>query len=243
MMVMKKVCQFLHYIVFLDRVVTYVVDVQPTFQAYMSLFDTLADCCKNYYAYDLRSCLKSDPSYVDPTDFLYYPNWETGICVRDGQAPAYIRNQQTLWMFGKFINLYVVISVIAQSNLLTITATDNLVDCCKQYHSYNYNACISSAGAVVADPTATLYYPDWENYSGCVVGGAPDYMKLNPDQWMFTTLAECCETHYPWLVECDPSNSKLSNKWCMNWNQNKCAQECNAWDYTYDTQSECCDQR
>lgn len=66
------------------------------------LFDTIEDCCNRYYSYDLGTCLKSDPSYVDPTDSLYYPNWETDICVNDGEAPAYMRNQNTMWMFGKF---------------------------------------------------------------------------------------------------------------------------------------------
>lgn len=70
--------------------------------------------------------------------------------------------------------------IVLQTNLLTVITTDQLVDCCKQYHSYNYNACTESEGGTNADPTATLYYPDWENNSGCIVGGAPDYMKLNP---------------------------------------------------------------
>lgn len=126
---------------------------------------------------------------------------------------------------------------------------DNLIDCCQQYHSYNYNGCISSEGGAVVDTTANLFYPDWEgSNSACIQNSdsnAPDYMKMNPTQWMFATLAECCETHYPWMVpSCDPSGSAVvSNLWCMSWSNNKCMQECNGWDYTYETQAECCNQR
>jgi hypothetical protein len=184
------------------------------------LFDSIEDCCDKYYFWDMRSCLGSDPSYVDPTTVLYYPDWESGVCIRDGNAPDYIRNQHTFWMF------------------------ESLSDCCKQYHSYNYNACITSEGDVV-DPTATMYYPDWDgSNNGCIAdGNAPDYMVANPSHWMFESLSECCERFYSWdLSRCDPSGSSTSNLWCMSWDSNSCVQGCNSWDYTYETQVECCDQ-
>ena len=130
--------------------------------------------------------------------------------------------------------------------LLTfLSSIESLFACCKQHHSYNFKACITSEGEVV-DHTAILYYPDWDgNNVGCLAdGNAPDHMVANPTYWMFDSLSDCCERFYSWdLSRCDSTDSSTSNLWCMSWDSNTCVQGCNSWDYTYETQLECCDQR
>lgn len=87
------------------------------------MYQDIESCCQRYYSYDLIGCLSSEPSYVDPTENLFYPDWigKTNTCIRDGQAPAYMKKSHTLWMYSKFGKAYYILiqrtSFVAHTNL------------------------------------------------------------------------------------------------------------------------------
>ena len=85
-------------------------------------------------------------------------------------------------------------------------------------------------------------------------------MTHHPDNWMFTTLQQCCERHYWWNYdECmgdeSPSVDVANAKYYMVWGTTrKCVQDCdvgagpdcggraNFWDQLFDSRSICCDE-
>ena len=78
------------------------------------LYTTLEACCTRYYSWDVIGCQQvhaeatlvsssgSVPAFLDPTSDLFYPAWGlSDTCVNDGNAPAYMKKQSDLWMYGK----------------------------------------------------------------------------------------------------------------------------------------------
>lgn len=146
-----------------------------------------------------------------------------------------------------------------------------LSDCCTHNYNWMLKACLeSSSSSHISSPTPQFiskpasvstpmsWYPGWNGSNSCFAdGNEPEYMKVNPSLWMFSTLTECCNHHFAWsLSTCDPyrsialgssssssSSSLRTSEWCMSWSKNKCTQECASWDATYIDQSECCSDR
>lgn len=142
-----------------------------------------------------------------------------------------------------------------------------LSDCCTTNYNWMLSACLENSVTSPmpppvrspATPVYGLWYPDWSgSNTGCLAdGNEPEYMKLNPTLWMYSSLSECCDENYAWsLNSCDPSrsisldsssisseSSTSSDSWCISWSENKCVQVCASWDTAYSNQSECCSER
>ena len=113
-------------------------------------------------------------------------------------------------------------SQLSQLYFVLVKISDNLADCCMKYMSYNYYDCLASDPSYIS-PVASLFYPDWEgSNTGCVAdGNAPGYMVLNPSEYMYENLSDCCQERYPWSLDCYPSST--STLWCFG-SFNKCIQ-------------------
>ena len=187
------------------------------------LYNTKADCCNEFYYYDYTTCMGSTSSSSGTS---YYADWlGDDTCKNDGGAPPYMVQNPTLWLY------------------------DTLAECCAAHYAWKSNECLGTT----TTPSG-LYYPDWSgDNEGCLNdGNEPAYMTQYSTLWMHATLQSCCDEHYSWnLSLClGSSGSSGSNKWYMDWNENKCVQDCTGaspcgglaetWDLVYDTQDKCC---
>ncbi len=78
------------------------------------MFVSLDDCCKHYFPWDVIGCLGSDLSFIDPAKAMYYPDWgKSNTCIKDGNAPTYMKSAPIMWMHGKFndIMMYLVLFI------------------------------------------------------------------------------------------------------------------------------------
>ena len=188
------------------------------------LYNTKADCCNEFYYYDYTTCMGSTSSSSGTS---YYADWlGDDTCKNDGGAPPYMVQNPTLWLY------------------------DTLAECCAAHYAWKSNECLGTT----TTPSG-LYYPDWSgDNEGCLNdGNEPAYMTQYSTLWMHATLQSCCDEHYSWnLSLClGSSGSSGSNKWYMDWNENKCVQDCTGaspcgglaetWDKVYDTQDKCCE--
>lgn len=62
--------------------------------------------------------------------------------------------------------------------------------CCERFFSWDYYVC---TGIEVRG-----FYPDWGESETCidVVDTMPDYMRNNPEHWLFDDIEGCCNRHY-----------------------------------------------
>ena len=112
------------------------------------LYENLDSCCQRYYGWDEVGCRLRNAeatlvsgtisSTVDPTDNLYFPDWErTDTCINDGTAPPYMKKQASLWMY------------------------EGLTDCCQAYYGWEagFVSCTSSQGG--DPPTRSPITESW----------------------------------------------------------------------------------
>ncbi|KAL7475529.1 hypothetical protein ACHAW6_001439 [Cyclotella cf. meneghiniana] len=152
------------------------------------MFAKLDDCCNRYFPWDVIGCLGLDPSFVDPTKALYYPDWgKSSTCINDGKAPVYMKNAPNVWMHV------------------------SLVDCCKRYYTWedDFNKCILSGGGSTPtqSPNPDAWYVQWETFT-CVkncVGPSPcgglgkKWNVLHPSE------ESCLQQHLWWIKQDDRS--------------------------------------
>ena len=99
--------------------------------------------------------------------------------------------------------------------------------CCTRHYSWEYSACMGVDGAGVIG-----YYPAWDGTKKCVNDTkAPNYMGLNPSQWMFDDVDSCCERYYDWVTNCVSNSggnttSAATLKWYVNHVDEICEQDC-----------------
>ena len=168
-----------------------------------------------------------DPSSSSQISHLYYPDWfGDNTCKNDGQEPSYMAANPMFWLH------------------------DTLAECCASHYWWKSNECLGTTTSA----SAGLYYPDWSgDNEGCLNdGNEPAYMTQYSTLWMHATLESCCDEHFSWNLNLclGSSTSAGSTKWYMDWNENKCVQDCigsspcgrlaEAWDIVYDTQDKCC---
>ena len=86
----------------------------------------------------------------------------------------------------------------------------------------------------------------------------PDYMRFNPELWLFENIEDCCENYYSWEKdECMEGSGgghviTATGKWYANHQDLICQRDCIEgsdgtcgglaydWDQLYDTAEECC---
>ncbi|EED86515.1 predicted protein [Thalassiosira pseudonana CCMP1335] len=139
---------------------------------------TLEDCCRRYYSWRYDDCMVEGGG-TSNTATLYYPNWEGSdhVCVNDGEAPAYITQAASAFMF------------------------EDLKDCCETYYWWNMAKCLGSE----ANAGSNKYYADYsqskcvkdctDSDCGGLVGGVWD--ELYDDK------AVCCDEKFWWVEDCD----------------------------------------
>ena len=73
-----------------------------------------------------------------------------------------------------------------------------------------------------------LFYPDWENDSGtCLVdGNEPGYMRINPTEWLCSSLEECCERYYSGYNINKCMNGEGTGLWYVDYNKKRCVVDC-----------------
>jgi len=94
--------------------------------------------------------------------------------------------------------------------------------------------CLVAWGAVGAPETVVsqsgngVFYPDWENDSGTCLqdGKEPGYMRINPKEWLFATLEECCERYYSGYNKNKCMNEQGSGLWYVDYQTNQCVVDC-----------------
>jgi hypothetical protein len=129
------------------------------------MFANLDDCCNRYFPWDVIGCLGSDPSFVDPTKALYYPDWgKSSTCINDGNAPAYMKRAPNVWMHGKLNGSMTCLYRWYYSEDQTLFIphlTASLVDCCKRYYTWedDFKKCILSGGG--STPTQSPKTDAW----------------------------------------------------------------------------------
>mmetsp|Transcript_20570 Transcript_20570/g.42774 ORF Transcript_20570/g.42774 Transcript_20570/m.42774 type:complete len:639 (-) Transcript_20570:133-2049(-) len=97
------------------------------------------------------------------------------------------------------------------------------------------------------------FYPDWSGGGYCLNdGNEPDYMKLNPSLWVYSTRSSCCTRYYSYAYnDCMGSDAVPSGKYYPDWDQNqesRCVSDGQEPDYMasnptawmYDSAEECC---
>lgn len=146
----------------------------------MWMYDNIEDCCSRYFGYNIIGCRGSDPQFVDPTEKLYYPDWEgTRKCINDGQAPAYMKAAYTAWML------------------------ENLTDCCARYYTWqdDYEDCVIEGGGTITPNTWYVDYKAMTCVKSCESGESADCGGVaNPWNYRFDSKEECCEKKLWWLV-------------------------------------------
>ena len=158
------------------------------------LYENLDDCCDRYYGWDIAGCILrnaeatlvsgSIPKEADPTDGMYFPDWEgrTDTCITGGTAPPYMKKESALWMY------------------------ESLADCCKAYYGWQegFVKCIASGGGdePTSSPITESWYINWDSFE-CVrscEGAKPCGGMHQPWDTLHSTKAECCKKRMPWKV-------------------------------------------
>mmetsp|Transcript_25700 Transcript_25700/g.44898 ORF Transcript_25700/g.44898 Transcript_25700/m.44898 type:complete len:1663 (+) Transcript_25700:1-4989(+) len=165
---------------------------------------------------------------------IWYPAWTTGkYCLNDGEQPYYMKYNGGSWLFN------------------------NRDGCCSRYYSYEYIACMG-----VENAGALGYYPSWDSAQICVNNtDVPDYMRLNPSQWVYDDIDSCCERYYNWNhADCvtksgGNSTATATLKWYVNHEDEICEQDCPvdgggpcgglvpSWKTLFETVISCCENR
>jgi len=159
------------------------------------LYGNLISCCQRYYGWDVVGCIQRNAeatlvsgtisSIVDPTDILYFPDWErTDTCINGGTAPAYMKDEANLWMY------------------------ESLLDCCKAYYGWEggFDSCMSSQGGdpPTRSPISESWYVDWGNIA-CVEsceGASPCGGDHEPWDILHGSKLQCCQIHLWWIDDC-----------------------------------------
>ena len=129
---------------------------------------------------------------------------------------------------------------------------NSLQECCEKFYPWDIYKCTGTS------PTLTngQYYPDWsgDNSNTCLYNGetpVPEYMLINQNYYLSTTLEKCCKKHFVWNINKCLGNSGASevgtNDWYVDWNwsdtvcvQNKGSNLADSWDQLYNSKEECC---
>ena len=74
----------------------------------------------------------------------------------------------------------------------------------------------------------SLFYPDWKHDSGTCLqdGKEPGYMRINPKEWLFATLEECCERYYSGYNKNKCINEQGSGLWYVDHLNKRCVVDC-----------------
>eukprot|EP00804_Cyclotella_cryptica_P019739 CCRYP_009662-RC/>CCRYP_009662-RC protein AED:0.09 eAED:0.09 QI:0/0.95/0.95/1/0.95/0.95/22/166/2740 len=146
------------------------------------MFASLKDCCNRYFSWDVIGCLGSDPSFVDPTKDLYYPNWgKSNSCINDGKAPAYMKRAPNAWMHA------------------------SLLDCCKRYYTWedDFDTCIVSGGGSTPtqSPRTEAWYVQWETFTCVKSCEGPSPCGGLGEKWNILHPSEesCRQQHLWWI--------------------------------------------
>jgi hypothetical protein len=196
------------------------------------IFSTKAECCAEHYSTS-TTCLGTTSASAGSAD-KWYADWSSGTetCVNDGNAPDYMVDNESLWLYT------------------------NRDDCCARFFSYDLDNC---KGISSSSSGSGKYYPDWEGTNtGCLVDDtthlAPSYME--GATYLFDTLNECCDAHYSWNADtCKGTTATVTNKWYADWADSTCYKDCatggadpdcggpaESWQagQLYDTRATCC---
>lgn len=116
--------------------------------------------------------------------------------------------------------------------------------------SSNFSAAVVQLLGIVS-----RWYPTWGNTGEYCQndGNEPRYMRLNPGQWIESSLNECCNRYYDWAYsECMDIAATGSSRWFVNHQSSTCVQDCpkgssgtcgglaQQWNTLHDTALECC---
>jgi len=150
---------------------------------------------------------------------------------------------------------------------MTLSGTyfeQSLDACCKRYYNWAYHEC-----AGVSATTPSGYFPNWSYVQGstgdtCVDDGGlmPDYMRINPDGWLMSTVEACCARYftgnYNQCVLSTPSGSAVvatvgSSNWyvqgevckqdCAEGTVDTCGGYSDPWNQLYASASACCTEK
>lgn len=171
----------------------------------------------------------------------YYPAWDgTTKCLNDADVPDYMRNNPDEWVY------------------------DDLDSCCERYYSYDYNECVVNGGGDAAALATNKWYvnyidqkceKDCDKSVDATCGGPAKSWKS-----LFDTADGCCESNLSWVATsvCQALSMGVtptgSNKWYVNWKNEKCMQDCDVGDTCgghvtdahvelYDSVGSCCSTR
>jgi len=114
-----------------------------------------------------------------------------------------------------------------------------------------------SAAVVELLGIVSRWYPAWGNTGDYCLndGNEPGYMRLNPGQWIESSLSNCCKRYYDWIYsECMGTAATGSSRWFVNHQSSTCVQDCpqgssvdkscgglaQSWNKLHDTALECC---
>ncbi|EJK75304.1 hypothetical protein THAOC_02974 [Thalassiosira oceanica] len=117
-----------------------------------------------------------------------------------------------------------------------------------------------SAAVVELLGIVSRWYPAWGNTGDYCLndGNEPGYMRLNPGQWIESSLSKCCKRYYDWIYsECMGTVVTVatgSSRWFVNHQSSTCVQDCpegssvdkscgglaQSWNKLHDTALECC---
>jgi hypothetical protein len=179
------------------------------------LFDTLEECCENYYPWNVRGCIEPEPvdtaliedpcaepsdevywfdiydeSYTLDAEQGYYPvyNSDTEYCVDDGNAPAYMLASPDTWLH------------------------QSLAACCLANFQWVFRECMGDIygidGVVICPSSLPLsgkwyaaYYDEDGTIDGCVKeceGAYPCYGRASSYKELYDSFEECCVNHFWW---------------------------------------------
>jgi len=147
---------------------------------------TLVECCSAYFSWEYNTCVASGPTTTPgtlPGAGKYYPDWSNNnnVCSNDGAQPAYMTNNQDLWMY------------------------DELEACCNERYPWNYNVCVASAlsGSTPAFSGSNKYYMSWaekkcvQDCTGTGCGGLASKWDI-----LYDDLMTCCQERNWWNKDC-----------------------------------------
>lgn len=177
---------------------------------------------------------------------LFYPAWgRMETCISDGNQEPYMNYDHSSWLYK------------------------DLERCCMRYFGWDEIGCklrnaeatiVSGEFASIVDPTEDLYFPDWGKTDTCIKGEAPPYMKKKSQEWMYSTLADCCRAYYGWeggFAECmssegadAPTQSPITESWYVHWQSFTCVKSCDGpspcggahknWNVVHSSKRDCC---
>lgn len=81
---------------------------------------------------------------------------------------------------------------------------------------------------VVSQPGIGFFYPDWATDSGTCLqdGEEPGYMRLNPTEWLTSSLEECCDKYYSGWNKNKCMNEEGSGLWYVDYKNSRCVVDC-----------------